>query len=90
VFARGEAHFVSLSLSRSLYNYYLRGARRGVCVMWRTSDLPWKSPRTEREQAISFLATAVGAMVLARAVDNPHLSKSILDAARRQLSETED
>jgi hypothetical protein len=57
--------------------------------MWRTSDLPWKSPRTEREQAISFLATAVGAMVLARAVD-PHLSKSILDAARRQLSETED
>jgi hypothetical protein len=57
--------------------------------MWRTSDLPWKSPRTEREQAISFLATAVGAIVLARAVD-PHLSKSILDAARRQLSETED
>ena len=50
------------------------------------SGLSWTSPATQQEQAISFLATAVGALVLARAVDDPLLSRSILDAARRQLS----
>ena len=42
-----------------------------MCVMWRTSNLPWRSPRTEREQAISFLATAVGAIASAARVMPP-------------------
>ncbi|WP_218938875.1 TetR family transcriptional regulator [Pseudomonas sp. ICMP22404] len=49
------------------------------------SRLPWQRGRSREDQAISFLATMVGAMVLARAVDDQSLSDRILRAAREQL-----
>jgi TetR/AcrR family transcriptional repressor of nem operon len=44
--------------------------------------IPGKSRRARRQKAIRTYATLVGAMVIARAVDNPALSQEILDAAR--------
>ncbi|WP_422777770.1 TetR family transcriptional regulator [Pseudomonas mediterranea] len=51
------------------------------------SSLPWQRGRSREDQAISFVATMVGAMVLARAVDDQPLSDRILRAARDGLLE---
>ncbi|MCP2072604.1 UNVERIFIED_ORG: AcrR family transcriptional regulator/DNA-binding MarR family transcriptional regulator [Pseudomonas lini] len=50
-----------------------------------TSSLPWRRGRSREDQAIGFLAAIVGAMVLARAVDEPQLSDRILRATRDEL-----
>jgi len=42
--------------------------------------VPGKSRSTKRQRAISAYATLLGTMVLARAVDDPALSREILDA----------
>ena len=47
-----------------------------------TKLIPGKSRAARRQKAISTYATLVGAMVIARAVDNRELSQEILDAAR--------
>lgn len=49
------------------------------------STLPWKRGRPKQRQAICFLSAAVGAMILARAVDDPELSDAILVATREEL-----
>ena len=47
-----------------------------------TKLIPGKSRGARRQKAISAYATLVGAMVLARAVDDRDLSQEILDAGR--------
>jgi TetR/AcrR family transcriptional repressor of nem operon len=51
-----------------------------------TSHFPWSSKRRARSQAIRLYASMVGAIVLARAVDDEDLSKEILAEMRDALS----
>jgi len=58
-------------------------------VMNLTRLLPIGRKRRGEDEVLSKVATMVGAMVLARAVDDPTLSNRILAAARTQLIEQE-
>lgn len=51
-----------------------------------SASLPWRRGRPKEDQAICFMSAIVGAMVLARAVDDPALSDRILAATRSELS----
>ena len=46
---------------------------------------PWRSKNYARGYSIRMLALMAGALILARAVDDPHLSKEIMDEARQGL-----
>ena len=48
--------------------------------------VPGKSKAARRQKAISTWSTLVGAMVIARAVDDPALSQEILDAGRASVT----
>lgn len=48
---------------------------------------PGLKPSQRDEQALATVAALVGAIVLARAVDDPELSNAILRATRKQLKE---
>ena len=67
------------------------GARRGMTAYIRTqlarlSGLMPKWPMAKRRRrAIATLAGMVGALILARLVDDPDLSRDILAAARREF-----
>jgi TetR/AcrR family transcriptional repressor of nem operon len=50
-----------------------------------TRLVPGKAKAARRQKAISTYATLVGAMVIARAVDNRELSQEILEAARASV-----
>ncbi len=50
------------------------------------SNFAWRSKRSARGDSIRMLSTMVGALILARAVDNEALSKEILREARRGLA----
>ena len=52
---------------------------RSACDLLATL-VPGKSKAARRQKAISTYATLVGAMVIARAVDDPALSQEVLDA----------
>jgi hypothetical protein len=49
----------------------------------------WGKPGAH-EHALATVATMVGALVLARAVDDPRLSDALRDAALKHLTVTED
>ena len=49
------------------------------------SSFSWRSKRSARGNAIRMLSTIVGALILARAVDDEAFSKEILHEARRGL-----
>jgi TetR/AcrR family transcriptional regulator, transcriptional repressor for nem operon len=49
--------------------------------------LPIGRKRRDADEVVATVATIVGAMVLARGVDDPTLSNRILSAARTQLIE---
>jgi hypothetical protein len=49
----------------------------------------WGKPGAH-EHALATVATMVGALVLARAVDDPRLSDALRDAALKHLTATED
>lgn len=51
-----------------------------------TARFAWKRQGAERQRAIHLLAAAVGALILARAVDDPALSDEILDSVRKSLT----
>jgi TetR/AcrR family transcriptional repressor of nem operon len=57
---------------------------RSVCDLL-AKLVPGKSKAARRQKAISTYATLVGAMVMARAVDNRELSQEILEAARASV-----
>jgi hypothetical protein len=46
----------------------------------------WKRKGAARRNAIHLLSTAVGALTLARAVDDPWLSDEILESVRDDLA----
>lgn len=47
--------------------------------------LPWQKGRSSERQIMHFTAAMVGAVVLARAVDDPELSEAILTSVRDEL-----
>lgn len=49
-----------------------------------SSHFPWKKRRDARGETIRMLTSMVGALVLARAVDDDDLSREILEEAARQ------
>lgn len=51
------------------------------------ASFPWSSKRTARRDAIRMTASMVGAMMLARAVDDPVLSDEILREVRSQFDQ---
>ena len=50
-----------------------------------TSLFQGQKARSARREAIAAYATIVGALVISRAVDDPELSREILDASRRAI-----
>ena len=46
----------------------------------------WKRRGSARRNAIHLLSTAVGALTLARAIDDPRLSDEILESVRDSLA----
>jgi len=55
-----------------------------------SSAIPGRSKAVRRRQAITTIAEMIGALILARAVDDPALSDEILAAASLNLSEMPD
>jgi TetR/AcrR family transcriptional repressor of nem operon len=49
-----------------------------------STHFPWKTRRDARGEAIRMFSTMVGALILARAVDDDDLSREILDEAARE------
>lgn len=62
---------------------FTRGFRSLVDVV--VSVIPGRSKAAKQKQALATWSTLVGAMVLARAVDDVELSNEILDAARNAV-----
>jgi TetR/AcrR family transcriptional regulator, transcriptional repressor for nem operon len=52
--------------------------------------VPGRSAKTRRRQALTSLATMVGAVVLARTVSQASLSEEILDAVHAQVAELDE
>jgi TetR/AcrR family transcriptional repressor of nem operon len=52
--------------------------------------VPGKTKAVRRRQALTDFAAMVGAVTIARAVDDPALSKDVLDAVASALSERDD
>ena len=48
----------------------------------------WKNEEGSRRDAIHLLSAAVGALILARAVDDPVLSDEILSSVHESLAST--
>jgi TetR/AcrR family transcriptional repressor of nem operon len=67
----------------SLRAAFAEGLQRLVDIL--TDALPGFSKPAKRRKAIAAMATMVGAVTLARAVNDPVLSEEILDAARQEL-----
>ena len=55
-----------------------------------TQLVPGKSKVARHRQALTDFAAMVGAVTIARAVDDPRLSKDVLDAVASALSERDD
>ena len=53
-----------------------------------TKGFGWKSKAPARQNAIHLLSAAVGALILARAVDDPVLSDEILSSVHESLAST--
>ena len=69
--------------SAGLRGAFAEGLQRLVDIL--TEALPGFSKPARRRKAVAAMATMVGAVTLARAVDDPALSEEILDAARQEL-----
>ena len=67
----------------ALRRVFTDGVRKMLEVL--DSVMPGRAAARRRECALAVLATMVGGVVLARAVDDPELSDSILAAARASL-----
>ena len=50
--------------------------------------MPGRSAAAKRQQALALMAGLVGALTLARAVDDPQFSDEILEATRATLAQT--
>ena len=63
---------------------FTQGVRSVVDLLMRL--LPGKSKRAKRERALTIYASMVGAMVLARAVDDAELSKEVLQSVLASIA----
>lgn len=63
---------------RPVRRAFTEGLRLRVAAL--RSVLPHRSAAVQRKQALTTMATLVGAMILSRAVDDPKLSGEILEA----------
>jgi len=68
---------------RPVRRAFTEGLRHRVEVLKQL--MPGRSPAAKRRKALATLAGLVGALTLARAVDDPQLSEEILDAAKAAL-----
>jgi TetR/AcrR family transcriptional regulator, transcriptional repressor for nem operon len=69
--------------SAGLRGAFAEGLRRLLDIL--ADALPGFSKPARRRKAVAAMATLVGAVTLARAVDDPALSDEILEAARQEL-----
>jgi TetR/AcrR family transcriptional repressor of nem operon len=69
--------------SAGLRGAFAEGLQRLVDIL--TETLPGFSKPARRRKAVAGMATMVGAVTLARAIDDPALSEEILEAARQEL-----
>jgi TetR/AcrR family transcriptional regulator, transcriptional repressor for nem operon len=65
---------------------FTRGVRSMTDMLTRL--LPGKSERAKRERALTIYASMVGALVLARAVDDAELSEEVLQAVLASITDT--
>ena len=72
--------FQDLPQARSVLTGYIRNT-----ITKLAERFPWSPRRSARKQAIRALASMVGAMLLARAVDDPELSDEILKEVLESL-----
>jgi TetR/AcrR family transcriptional regulator, transcriptional repressor for nem operon len=68
---------------RSLRTAFTDGVRGCLDIV--ISAVAGRTKRDRRRRALATLSGMVGALILARAVDDPALSDEILDATRREL-----
>lgn len=68
-------------------NAFTRGVRSALDMLTRL--VPGKSKRARRERALATYASMIGALVLARAVDDPELSEEVLQAVLASIAPTD-
>jgi TetR/AcrR family transcriptional repressor of nem operon len=66
---------------------FTRGVRSAVEMLTRLS--PGKSERARRKRALATYASMIGALVLARAVDDPELSEEVLQSVRASIADAD-
>jgi TetR/AcrR family transcriptional repressor of nem operon len=69
--------------ARPVRRAFTEGLRHRVDVLKQL--MPGRSPAAKRQEALATLASLVGALTLARAVDDPRMSDEILDAAKAAI-----
>lgn len=70
---------------RSVRRAFTEGLRQRVAAV--QSLLPRRSAAAQRKQALTTMASLVGAMILSRAVDDPKLSSEILEAVAASVAQ---
>lgn len=63
---------------------YTQGVRTAIELLMK--HVPGSSEEEKRERALAIYASLVGAIVLARAVDDPDLSESVLKSVLKQIA----
>lgn len=66
---------------------FTRGVRSALNML--TQLVPGKSEHEQRERAVATYASMIGAMVLARAVDDPKLSEEVLNSVLASITHTD-
>ncbi len=66
---------------------FTRGVRAALDMLTRL--VPGKSERAKRERALATYASMIGAIVLARAVDDPELSEQVLQSVLASIAHTD-
>lgn len=66
---------------------FTRGVRSALDMLTRL--MPGKSKRIKRERALATYASMIGALVLARAVDDPELSEEVLQSVLAAIAHTD-
>jgi TetR/AcrR family transcriptional repressor of nem operon len=66
---------------------FTRGVRSALDMLTRL--VPGKSKRAKRERALATYASMIGALVLARAVDDPELSEEVLQSVLASIARTD-
>jgi TetR/AcrR family transcriptional repressor of nem operon len=69
--------------SRNVRRTFTEGLEPLIDIL--AKSLPGRSEAARRRKAVAAMAELVGALTLARAVDDPALSEEILEATRREL-----